>query len=216
MKWDPKPIGRLIVTLTLMCCAVVFMFMYPKDALAAGIIVSLLILWDFMYYKDFAYLKISKNGATARLNENSRKSVLNKEDFHIELKQFELSRPRPYGIVTKGYQSPSRFNDFVNLINKAKASKYDLANDSIYQRVVGNYRLHIAHQLNATLKVLDYNGKFFGRLQTLLRIAIVSYPSNQNIIASIKEKLINANNGKKSEINDAFAKAINDLKKIEP
>ena len=61
MKVNIKAVGRLIVTLIVMGAAMAFMFMYPKYSGFAILFVLFLLIWDFMYYKDFKKVKASKN-----------------------------------------------------------------------------------------------------------------------------------------------------------
>lgn len=223
MKWNPKAVGRLIVTLILMGCAIAFMFVYPKYAWAAVIFVTLLVIWDFMYYKDFEFVKIGKNGATAKLNEKRNNSNSNKssseekgkKDFHKEFEQFKLSRPSLEAIFVEEYVSPSHFAEFTNLVKQARTSGYDLSSDFACQVLAKSYREHIYYQLKAVLKTLDYSGEFSDRLQKLLKDAMVSVPTNQEVIANIKEELVDADENSKLEISNVFFKATNDLKKLE-
>lgn len=222
MKWDSKAVGRLIVTLILMSCAVVFMFMYPDDVWGAVAFVLILVIWDFMYYKDFAFIKIGKNGATATLNKDRNKnpskespSEKNKENFHKEFEQFKFSKPDLDVIMLEGYESPSRLTEFVNLVKKAKTNGYDLSSDSAYQELAKDYRQQIYYQLKTVLETLDYSSEFSDWLQKLLKDAMVLVPTNQEVIANIKEELVSADENSKLEISDVFFKATNDLKKLE-
>lgn len=222
MKWDSKAVGRLIVTLILMSCAVVFMFMYPDDVWGAVAFVLILVIWDFMYYKDFDFIKIGKNGATATLNKDRNKNLSkkspsekSKENFHKEFEQFKFSKPDLDVIMLEGYESPSRLTEFVNLVKKAKTNGYDLSSDSAYQELAKDYRQHIYYQLKTVLETLDYSSEFSDRLQKLLEDAMLSVPTNQEVIANIKEELVSANENSKLEISDVFFKATNDLKKLE-
>lgn len=139
----------------------------------------------------------------------------NKEDFHKELEQFRLSKPDLDVIIVEGYESPSRLTEFVNLVKKAKTNGYDLSSDSAYQELVKGYRQHIAEQLKTVLETLDYSSEFSERVQKLLEDAMLSVPTNQEVIANIKEELVSANENSKLEISDVFFKATNDLKKLE-
>lgn len=139
----------------------------------------------------------------------------NKEDFHKELEQFRLSKPDLDVIIVEGYESPSRLTEFVNLVKKAKTNGYDLSSDSAYQELVKGYRQHIAEQLKTVLETLDYSSEFSERVQKLLKDAMVSVPTNQEVITNIKEELVDADENSKLEISNVFFKATNDLKKLE-
>lgn len=140
----------------------------------------------------------------------------NKEDFHKEFEQFRLSKPDLDVIMVEGYESPSRLTEFTNLVKRAKTNGYDLSSDTTYQGLTKVYRQHITDQLKTVLKTLDYSSEFSGRMQKLLENAMVSVPTNQEVIASIKKELISANENNKLEISDVFFKATNDLKKLKP
>lgn len=143
-----------------------------------------------------------------------KEKLSDREDFHKEFKQFRMSKSDLDVIMVEGYESPSRLTEFTNLVKRAKTNGYDLSSDTTYQGLTKGYRQHITDQLKTVLKTLDYSSEFSGRMQKLLENAMVSVPTNQEVIASIKKELISANENNKLEISDVFFKATNDLKKL--
>lgn len=218
MKWHLKAVGRLIVTLALMCCAVAFMFAYPKYSWTAVIVVSLLVIWDFMYYQDFEFFKIGKNGATAKLNKHQNKSsnskVINKSqeiDFNKAFRDFET--PGLDIMLIGQYRTPGGLEEFSKLVKKAKTANYPLKEDNAYLDSASTLQGHIVEQLFASMENYDKNHILTEGYKDLLRDALYEsdYDKNQFTVTRIDlvEQL-----GHKEAINHRFERAISDLDKI--
>lgn len=144
MKWDLKAVGQLIVTLILMGFAIVFMFKFPEHASAAVIFVGLLVIWDFMYYKDFEYFKFGKHGAVAKLNSDKNESHSNdgsssntKIDFNKAFQDFQV--PGLDVLLIGQYRTPNGLEEFSRLVRRAKLAKYPLKEDSAYLENAGAF-----------------------------------------------------------------------------
>ena len=147
MKWHLKAAGQLIVTLILMGFAIAFMFKFPSYSGAAIIFVALLVLWDFMYYKDFQYFKFGKNGIEAKstsneeennreLKDNERAKAFDKSkentNFHEKFKKYDI--PAVTAIPTDAYVTPEYVYEFIKLVNHARENNYDFKSDPEYVR----------------------------------------------------------------------------------
>lgn len=219
MKWDFEAVGRLIITLILMGFAIAFMFKFPEYSWGAVTFVALIVLWDFMYYKDFKYFKFGKNGLEAKANNDAagNNSVTNKYiqnnkiDFHKEFRNFET--PGLDIMLIGQYRTPSGIEDFSKLVQKAKEAHYPLKEDSDYLESAGTFQHHIVEQLFASMEDYDSKHIMTEEYKNSLRDVLYEsdYDKDQFIVTRIDliEQL-----GHKEAINHRFERAINDLDKI--
>lgn len=216
MKWNFEAVGRLIITLILMGFAIAFMFKFPEYYWGAIFFVTLIIIWDFMYYKDFKYLKFGKNGLEAKANSNGihnqhspvKRSKIN---FHKEFQNFET--PGLDIMLIGQYRTPSGIEEFSKLVRKAKESHYPLKEDNAYLESARTFQNHIVEQLFASMENYDSKHIMTEEYKNILRDVLYESDYDKDQFVIIRIDLIEQL-GHKEAINHRFERAINDLDKI--
>lgn len=218
MKWDLKAVGQLIVTLILMCFAIVFMFKFPEHASAAVIFVGLLVIWDFMYYKDFEYFKFGKHGAVAKLNSGKNESHSNdgsssntKIDFNKAFQDFQV--PGLDVLLIGQYRTPNGLEEFSRLVRRAKLAKYPLKEDSAYLENAGAFQNYIVEQLFASISVYDSKHVLTENYKNYLKDALYESDYDKNHFLATQIDLV-MQLGHKEAIKHRFERANSDLDKI--
>lgn len=210
-----RAVGRLIVTLILMGFAIAFMFKFPNYSWSAVFFVALLVIWDFMYYKDFQYFKFGKKGIEAKANtiKNNLSESSNTINYHNEFEKMIRPSSTALRVNPMPYESPTRLNVFLHLRSEAKNAGFDFENDSMYIQLRRQIQSDVAFNLVRSIKAVYDTNELSPYSNTLLdwcRIIPVNEKEIMNICKSIYSE-----NGKKDKLIMQFAKAINDLKQID-
>lgn len=218
MKWDLKAVGQLIVTLILMGFAIVFMFKFPEHASTAVIFVGLLVIWDFMYYKDFEYFKFGKQGAVAKLNSDKDESHSNdgsssntKIDFNKAFQDFQV--PGLDVLLIGQYRTRNGLEEFSRLVRRAKLAKYPLKEDSAYLENAGAFQNYIVEQLFASISVYDSKHVLTENYKNYLKDALYESDYDKNRFLATQFDLV-MQLGHKEAIKHRFERATSDLDKI--
>ena len=226
MRWDLKAVGRLIVTLALMCCAVAFMFAYPKYSWTAVIVVSLLVIWDFMYYKDFQYFKFGKNGIEAKstsneeennreLKDNERAKAFDKSkentNFHEKFKKYDI--PAVTAIPTDAYVTPEYVYEFIKLVNHARENNYDFKSDPAYVRDAELVQRWIVNVLLESFYNYEEYQPIISKYRDKIINNLYGWKFKEDYLLALKVELI-SKFGNEPLIKHRFQMAINDLNKV--
>lgn len=213
-----KAVGRLIVTLMLMGFAIAFMFKFPDYSWAAVFFVALIVIWDFMYYKDFEFFRFNKKGieakASIRGNNIFEKATDGKieVDFQQEFADIQLSAA---SITFVGdYRTPKGLTEFALLIKHAKESEYSLEEDNNYLKIASSFQRQIVNQFLASIENYGINYPKIDEYRQKLFEGLYESSFDDYIFKKIEKEIIEKF-GHQKAIAYRFNRTIKDLKKIE-
>lgn len=231
MKVNIKAVGRLIVTLIVMGAAMAFMFMYPKYSGFAILFVLFLLIWDFMYYKDFKKVKASKNSFELETNNEDEISKINdysdknkgrpviEQDTGRAFERMHSSIKKNNGLSAIGpsYSSPELLSEFIDLRDKANSNRYDLEDDHNYHEIRDFLVRETLSNLAISTKLrMTFHGTYSAVKLDLEVVIPQSFYNGEiefNVLQTVQNQIEKVDHD--PNISISFSKAKSDLKKLQ-